>query len=72
MYKKSDERIKENNDMVKKDEDDDEDEVEEDKELVKEENKSEFDLQLSIAEIFGIFFKTHKNICGNLIQNLFA
>jgi hypothetical protein len=41
-------------------------------ELVKEENKSEYDLQLSIAEIIGIIFKTHKQLCGNLLQALFA
>jgi hypothetical protein len=53
--------------MVKKDEDDEEEEIEEDLELVKEENKSEYDLQLSIAEIIGIIFKTHKHLTVNLL-----
>lgn len=45
MYTQSDQRIKENNEMVKKgDDDDEEDEVEEDLELVKEENRNEYDL----------------------------
>lgn len=40
-------------------EDAEEEEIDEDKELIKEENKSEYDLQLSIAELIGILFKTH-------------
>jgi hypothetical protein len=69
MYNNSDVRIKENNDMVKKGEDDDEeDEIEEDMELIKEENRNEYDLQLSIAELMGIVFKTHKELSANLIS----
>ena len=45
--------------------------IEDDKDLVKEENKSEQDLQLSIAEIFGALFKTHKNIIQNVLATLF-
>jgi hypothetical protein len=45
MYNQSDLRIKENNEMVKKgDDDDEEDEIEEDMELIKEENRNEYDL----------------------------
>ena len=74
MYHKSDERIKENNAMAKNDDaEDEDDEVDQDDlEVIKEENKNEFDLQLSIAEILGIIFKTHGNICGNLLQELFT
>lgn len=46
MYHKSDERIKENNLMAKNDEAEDEDDEldADDLEVIKEENKSEFDL----------------------------
>lgn len=70
QYTRSDERIKENNELAKnadgaEDEDDavDQDEME----VIKEENNNEYDLQLSIAEIMGILFKTHGTLCGNLI-----
>lgn len=67
MYQKSDERINENNSMLKKEdqtqEEEDEDDQADDKEMIKEENKSEYDLQLSLSEIIGIIFKTHKLIC---------
>jgi hypothetical protein len=33
---------------------------EEDLMVLKEENKNEHELQISLAEIFGILFKTHK------------
>lgn len=68
MYNQSDKRIVENNEMVKKDDDEDveEDEIEEDLELIKEENRNEYDLQLSIAETMGIIFKTHKELSGPL------
>ena len=68
MITKSDERIVENNNMAKReDEEDDEEEIQDDMELIKEENKSEYDLQLSIAEIIGVLFKTHKELCGQLL-----
>lgn len=69
MYHKSDERIKENNDMLKDTDAEDEDDHidKDDLEVVKEENNNEYDLQLSIAEIVGILFKTHGSMCGNLI-----
>ena len=77
MYHKSDERIKENNDMVKTggggdNEDEEEGADDDDLEVIKEENKSEYDLQLSIAEILGMLFKTHGPLCGNLLTELFA
>lgn len=73
MYNQSDNRIKENNEMVKKGEDDDEeDEIEEDMELIKEENRNEYDLQLSIAETMGIIFKTHKELSATLTTQLFT
>lgn len=76
-YHKSDERIKENNDMVKNNSDEaevDEDDAidEDDLEVIKEENNNEYDLQLSIAEIMGVLFKTHGAICQNLINELFT
>ena len=71
QYQKSEERIVENNDMIKHDEEDDQDEIEDDKDMIKEENKSEQDLQLSIGEIFGALFKTHKNLCASVLVILF-
>ena len=74
MYHKSDDRIKENNAMAKNEEvEDEDDEVDQDEiEVIKEENKNEFDLQLSVAEILGIIFKTHGVYCGNLLNELFT
>lgn len=57
--------------MVKKGGEDDDEFDEEDEKLVKEENKSEYELQLSIAELIGILFKTHQALCGALIEELF-
>ena len=45
-------------------------ELEEDMELIKEENRNEYDLQLSIAEIMGIIFKTHKELASTLTTQL--
>ena len=61
IYHKSDERINENNDLVKNQQPEDEEDAidEDDLEVLKEENNNEFDLQLSVAEMIGIFFKTH-------------
>lgn len=60
--------------MAKKDEKEDEDdELDQDElEVIKEENKNEYDLQLSIAEIIGIIFKTHASLSGNIVTDLFA
>jgi hypothetical protein len=41
-------------------------------EIIKEENKNEYDLQLSLAEIIGIIFKTHRDRAGNLVTELFT
>jgi len=59
--------------MAKNDDVEDEDDLidQDDLEIIKEENKSEYDLQLSIAEILGIMFKTHGPLCGNLLTELF-
>lgn len=69
LYHKSDERIKENNELAKNEQPEDEDDQvdEDDLEVIKEENNNEYDLQLSIAEIMGILFKTHGVISGNLV-----
>lgn len=40
--------------------------------MVKEENRSEYDLQLSISEIMGTIFKTHKGHVSNLLNVLFT
>ncbi len=50
----------------------DEEEYEDDKEMIKEENRSEYDLQLSISEIIGTIFKTHKDKVSNLLNLLFT
>jgi hypothetical protein len=73
MYYKSNQRINENNELAKnEDKDDEDDEIDQDElEVIKEENKNEYDLQLSIAEIIGIIFKTHAAFSGNIVQNLF-
>lgn len=74
MYHKSDDRIKENNEMAKNEDVEDEDDAidEDDLEVIKEENNNEYDLQLSLAEIMGILFKTHGPLCGALINELFT
>lgn len=73
MYYKSNQRINENNELAKNDDKEDEDdEVDQDElEVIKEENKNEYDLQLSIAEIIGIIFKTHAALSVSVVQNLF-
>jgi len=60
--------------MVKQENvEDEDDQIEDDeKEVIKEENNNEYDLQLSIAEIMGILFKTHGPLCTPLITELFA
>jgi hypothetical protein len=73
MYYTSIQRINENNAMAKNDEKEDEDdELDNDElEVIKEENKNEYDLQLSIAEIIGIIFKTHPTLSIGIVQDLF-
>jgi Importin repeat 6 len=78
MVKKSDARVIENNLMGKKEgdegegEEEDEDDEDDAKEMIKEENRSEYDLQLSISEIIGTIFKTHKGLVSNLLNTLFT
>lgn len=73
QIEESDKRIEENNTMMKKQDGDDEDDFDEDDEkLIKEENKGEYELQLSVAELLGILFKTHAQLCGPLLDGLFA
>lgn len=43
---------------------------EEDLQVLKEENKTEQELQVSLAECLGILFKTHKEHCRELVQVL--
>lgn len=73
MYYASNQRINENNELAKNDDKEDEDdEIDQDElEVLKEENKNEYDLQLSIAEIIGIIFKTHSTLATGIVQNLF-
>jgi hypothetical protein len=73
QYAKSDDRIKKNNELAKNSETvDEDDQIDKDEmEVIKEENNNEYDLQLSIAEIIGIMFKTHGTLCGGLISELF-
>lgn len=60
--------------MAKNEEaEDEDDELDvDDLEVIKEENKSEYDLQLSIAEILGVIFKTHAPQTLNLLNELFT
>ena len=66
-------RILENEKMKQEEVEDEDDELEEgDLALLKEENNNEHDLQLTIAEMFGALFKTHKELVGPLVQELRA
>jgi len=38
--------------------------------VLKEENKNENELQLALAELLGIMFKTHRDACQPLVQKL--
>lgn len=40
--------------------------------MLKEENKTEQELQICLAELFGAMFKTHKQFCNNLVQKLIS
>lgn len=57
----SENRLKDNQKYEKEQMEGDEDDKldEEDLAVLKEENKNEYELQISLAEIFGILFKTH-------------
>lgn len=72
LLKESDDRKKQNNEFGnEKEEVADEDDEEENKdeiELMKEENELEDDLQISISEVFGAIFQTHKPNIGPLLN----
>lgn len=65
----SENRIQDNNKYQEENAQGEEDEQldEEDLAVLKEENKAENELQIALAEILGILFKTHKNSCRNLV-----
>jgi len=75
LITKSEQRVEENENIAKnnnREDEEDDDEVDKDElELLKDENKNEFDLQLSIAELFGTLFKTHPTFCQPLIYELY-
>jgi len=68
----SENRIQDNNKYQEENAQGEEDEQldEEDLAVLKEENKAENELQIALAEILGILFKTHKYSCRNLVQKL--
>lgn len=69
FLKQSENREQDNQKYEKENQDvNDEDKMdEEDLMVLKEENKNEHELQISLAEIFGILFKTHKPHCKELV-----
>lgn len=72
FIKESENRIQDNEKYEKENQEgEEEDQLDEEDILVlKEENKNENELQLSLAEILGILFKTHKMHVKNLVQKL--
>jgi len=54
-----------------KEEDGDKEFDEDEADIIKEENKSEYDLQNSLAELLGIIFKTHPELSGPLLQEFY-
>lgn len=38
--------------------------------MLKEENKNEQELQITLAELFGAIFKTHRDYCRSIVQLL--
>jgi len=74
FIQQSENRIQDNTKYEKENlEGDEEDKLdEEDLAVLKEENKNENELQVALAEIFGILFKTHKAHCSNLVQKLIS
>jgi len=40
--------------------------------VLKEENKNENELQLALAELLGVMFKTHRDSCQSLVQKLIS
>jgi len=74
FIKQSENRINDNDKYETENQDGEEDDKldEEDIMILKEENKNETELQLSLAEILGCLFKTHKPLCKNLVQKLLS
>jgi len=71
LVEKSLQRIKENDDMKKEEPEDEDDKLDQDDlALLKEENQNEHDLQVSLAELMGALFKTHKDFVGQLVSEL--
>jgi hypothetical protein len=71
FVQQSENRIKENTKYETENGGDDEDALdEEDLQVLKEENKTEQELQVSLAECLGILFKTHKEHCRELVEVL--
>ena len=70
--KESENRLQENTKYEKENlEGDEEDRLdEEDLIVLKEENKGENELQISLAELLGMMFKFQKSHCANLVQQL--
>ena len=74
FIQQSENRIGENTKYQEENQEGDEDDKldEEDLLVLKEENKSEHELQLALAELLGIMFKTHKDSCQGLVQKLIS
>jgi hypothetical protein len=72
FIQQSENRIQENDKYQKENQEGEEEDQldDEDLQVLKEENKSENELQLALAEILGVIFKTHKELCNNLVQKL--
>jgi len=74
FIKQSENRLAENTKYEEENaEGDEEDRLdEEDLIVLKEENKNENELQLALAELLGIMFKTHRDHCQPLVQQLIS
>lgn len=74
FLKQSENRIKENDKYEADNQEGDEEDKLDDEDLavLKEENKNENELQIALAEILGVLFKTHKEHCGKLVQKLIS
>lgn len=71
IINKSLDRIKELDDIKNEEVEDEDDALDkEDIELLKEEGKNEYDLQLSAAELLGALFKTHKEFVKEIVFKL--
>lgn len=70
LFKQSDERKEKNEKLIRERHEDNEDQDDEDIDLVQEENQSENELQISLTEIFGAIFKTHGQLCADLVTLL--